>query len=158
MGIDKPDVRFVAHLDLPGSIEAYYQETGRAGRDGRPAETLLLYGMQDLVLRRRMIDEGEAPAEAKRVERAKLEALLGLCAPVGCRRPSLLSLCGETLPGPGGNCDGCLNPADAWDGTEAAQKALSAVYRTGQRFGVGHLVDLLRGVETEKIQRQGHDL
>jgi len=153
MGIDKPDVRFVAHLDLPGSIEAFYQETGRAGRDGLPAETLLLYGMQDLVLRRRMLDEGEAPPEVKRVERAKLEALLGLCETVGCRRQALLAHFGETLPAPCGNCDGCLSPGESWDGTVAAQKALSAALRTGQRFGVGHLVDLLRGIESEKILR-----
>jgi ATP-dependent DNA helicase RecQ len=157
MGIDKPDVRFVAHLDLPGSIEAFYQETGRAGRDGLPAETLLLYGMQDLVLRRRMLDEGEAPPEVKRVERAKLEALLGLCETVGCRRQALLAHFGETLPAPCGNCDGCLSPGESWDGTVAAQKALSAALRTGQRFGVGHLVDLLRGIESEKILRHGHD-
>jgi len=157
MGIDKPDVRFVAHLDLPGSLEAYYQETGRAGRDGLPAETLLLYGMQDLVLRRRMIEEGEAPDEVKRVERAKLDALLGVCETTGCRRRALLSHFGETLEAPCGNCDGCLDPAQSWDGTEAAQKALSAALRTGQRFGVGHLVDLLQGVESEKIQRLGHD-
>ena len=157
MGIDKPDVRFVAHLDLPGSLEAYYQETGRAGRDGLPAETLLLYGMQDLVLRRRMIDEGEAPTEVKRVERAKLDALLGVCETAGCRRQALLSHFGETLAAACGNCDGCLDPAESWDGTEAAQKALSAALRTGQRFGVGHLVDVLQGVENEKTQRLGHD-
>ncbi len=156
MGIDKPDVRFVAHLDLPGSIEAYYQETGRAGRDGLPAETLLLYGIQDVVLRRRMIEEGEAPAEVKRIERAKLEALLGLCETVGCRRQALLAHFGESLAAPCGNCDGCLEPARSWDGTVAAQKALSAVLRTGQRFGAGHLVDLLRGVDSEKMRRFGH--
>jgi ATP-dependent DNA helicase RecQ len=157
MGIDKPDVRFVAHLDLPGSIEAFYQETGRAGRDGLPAETLMLYGMQDLVLRRRMIEEGDSPPEVKRVERAKLEALLGLCETVGCRRQALLSHFGEALAEPCGNCDGCLEPAEAWDGTVAAQKALSAVLRTGQRFGVAHLVDVLRGSENEKIARFNHD-
>jgi ATP-dependent DNA helicase RecQ len=157
MGIDKPDVRFVAHLDLPGSLEAYYQETGRAGRDGLPAETLLLYGMQDVVLRRNFIEESEAPSEVKRVERAKLDALLGLCESVGCRRQALLAYFGETLAEPCGNCDGCLAPADSWDGTVAAQKALSAVLRTGQRFGVAHLIDLLRGTDSEKIQRHGHD-
>jgi ATP-dependent DNA helicase RecQ len=157
MGIDKPDVRFVAHLDLPGSIEAFYQETGRAGRDGLPAETLLLYGMSDLLMRQRMIDEGEAPADVKRVERAKLEALLGICETVGCRRQGLLSHFGETLAAPCGNCDGCLDPAESFDGTVAAQKALSAVLRTGQRYGVGHLVDVLLGVVNEKIERQGHD-
>ena len=156
MGIDKPDVRFVAHLDLPGSLEAYYQETGRAGRDGLPAETLLLYGMQDLVLRRRMIEEGEAPAEVKRVERSKLDALLGVCETAGCRRQALLAHFGETLAAPCGNCDGCLSPAESWDGTEAAQKALSAALRTGQRFGAGHLIDLLQGTATDKIRRFGH--
>ncbi len=157
MGIDKPDVRFVAHLDLPGSLEAFYQETGRAGRDGLPAETLLLYGMQDLVLRRRMIDDGEAPAEVKRVERSKLDALLGVCETAGCRRQALLSHFGERLPAPCGNCDGCLEPVESWDGTQAAQKALSAILRTGQRFGVGHLTDVLQGVQNEKTQRFGHD-
>jgi ATP-dependent DNA helicase RecQ len=157
MGIDKPDVRFVAHLDLPGSLEAFYQETGRAGRDGLPAETLLLYGMQDLVLRQRMIDDGDAPADVKRVERAKLEALLGICETVGCRRQALLSHFGETLADPCGNCDGCLEPAESWDGTVAAQKALSAILRTGQRFGVGHLVDVLLGVTNDRMQSLGHD-
>jgi ATP-dependent DNA helicase RecQ len=157
MGIDKPDVKFVVHLDLPGSLEAFYQETGRAGRDGLPAETLLLYGMQDLVLRRRMIEDGDAPAEVKRVERAKLEALLGVCETAGCRRQALLSHFGETLAEPCGNCDGCLDPAESWDGTVAAQKALSAILRTGQRFGVAHLVDVLLGVKNEKIERLGHD-
>ena len=158
MGIDKPDVRFVAHLDLPGSLEAFYQETGRAGRDGLPADTLLLYGMQDLVLRQRMIDEGEAPPEVRRVERAKLDALLGLCETAGCRRQALLSHFGEMLPEPCGNCDTCLDPVESWDGTVAAQKALSAILRTGQRYGVGHLVDVLLGAsKTRKIDRQGHD-
>ena len=157
MGVDKPDVRFVAHLDLPGSLEAFYQETGRAGRDGLPAESLLLYGMQDLVLRRRMIDEGQAPAEVKRVERAKLDALLGICETTGCRRQALLSHFGEALPQSCGNCDGCLEPAESWDGSQAAQKALSAILRTGQRFGVGHLIDVLQGTANEKTQRLGHD-
>ncbi len=157
MGIDKPDVRFVAHLDLPGSLEAYYQETGRAGRDGLAAESLLLYGMQDLVLRRRMIDEGQAPVEVKRVERAKLDTLLGICETTGCRRQALLSHFGESLPAPCGNCDGCLAPVESWDGSQAAQMALSAILRTGQRFGVGHLVDVLQGVVNEKTQRLAHD-
>jgi len=157
MGIDKPDIRFVAHLDLPASLEAFYQETGRAGRDGLPAETLLLYGMQDLVLRRSMIEDGEAPGDVKRVEHAKLEALLGVCETAGCRRQALLSHFGETLPEPCGNCDGCLDPVETFDGTVAAQKAISAAVRTGQRFGVGHLVDVLLGVKNEKTERQGHD-
>jgi ATP-dependent DNA helicase RecQ len=157
MGIDKPDVRFVAHLDLPGSLEAYYQETGRAGRDGLPAETLMLYGMQDLVLRRRMIDDGEAPEEVKRIERTKLEALLGICETAGCRRQALLAHFGERLDEPCGNCDTCLAPVETFDGTIAAQKAISAAVRTGQRFAVGHLVDVLLGAENERIQRLGHD-
>jgi ATP-dependent DNA helicase RecQ len=157
MGIDKPDVRFVAHLDLPGSLEAFYQETGRAGRDGLPAETLLLYGMQDMVLRRRMIDDGDAPDDVKRVENAKLEALLGICEAAGCRRQALLSHFGETMAQPCGNCDTCLEPVESWDGTVAAQKAISVTLRTGQQFGVGHLVDVLLGNASEKIGRFGHD-
>ena len=157
MGIDKPDVRFVAHLDLPSSLEAYYQETGRAGRDGLPADTLMLYGMQDLVLRRQMIDDGEAPQEVKRVEQSKLEALLGVCETAGCRRQALLSHFGETLEEPCGNCDGCLEPVETFDGTIAAQKAISAAVRTGQRYGVGHLIDVLLGVKNEKTARQAHD-
>jgi ATP-dependent DNA helicase RecQ len=157
MGIDKPDVRFVAHLDLPASLEAYYQETGRAGRDGLPADTLMLYGMQDLVLRRQMINDGEAPEEVKRVEHSKLEALLGVCETAGCRRQALLSHFGETLAEPCGNCDGCLEPIETFDGTVAAQKAISAAVRTGQRYGVGHLIDVLLGVKNEKTERQGHD-
>jgi len=157
MGIDKPDVRFVAHLDLPSSLEAYYQETGRAGRDGLPAETMLLYGMQDLVLRRQMIDDGEAPDEVKRVERQKLEALLGVCETAGCRRQAILAHFGETLDEPCGNCDGCLDPVETFDGTVAAQKAISAAVRTGQRYGVAHLIDVLLGASNEKIERWGHD-
>src|ERR1700761_8142143 len=157
MGIDKPDVRFVAHLDLPWSREAYYQETGRAGRDGMPAETMLLYGMQDLVLRRQMIDDGEAPDEVKRVERQKLEALLGVCETANCRRQAILAHFGETLEEPCGNCDGCLEPVETFDGTIAAQKAISVAVRTGQRYGVGHLVDVLLGATNEKIERWGHD-
>lgn len=157
MGIDKPDVRFVAHLDIPSSVEAYYQETGRAGRDGLPAEAWMAYGMSDVVLRRKMIDESGAPDEVKRIERAKLDALLGICETAGCRRRSLLSHFGEVLDVPCGNCDTCLLPVETFDGTEAARKALSAVYRTGQRFGVGHLVDVLRGEASEKITRFGHD-
>ncbi len=157
MGIDKPDVRFVVHMDLPGSLEAFYQETGRAGRDGAPAETMLLYGMQDLMLRKKMIHDGEAPEEVKRVELGKMEALLGVCETAGCRRQAILGCFGETLPEPCGNCDTCLTPAETWDATVPARKALSAMLRTGQRFGVGHLVDVLLGVETDKITRFGHD-
>jgi ATP-dependent DNA helicase RecQ len=157
MGIDKPDVRFVAHLDLPSSLEAYYQETGRAGRDGQPAETMLLYGMQDLVLRRQMIDDGEAPEDVKRVERQKLEALLGVCETAGCRRQAILAHFGETLDEPCGNCDGCLDPVETFDGTVAAQKAISVAVRTGQRYGVAHLIDVLLGAANEKTERWGHD-
>jgi ATP-dependent DNA helicase RecQ len=157
MGIDKPDVRFVVHMDLPGSLEAFYQETGRAGRDGAPAETLLLYGMQDLMLRKKMITDGEAPDEVKRVELSKMEALLGVCETAGCRRQAILSCFGETMAEPCGNCDSCITPAETWDATVPVRKALSAMLRTGQRFGVGHLVDVLLGVETDKITRFGHD-
>ncbi|WP_234731575.1 DNA helicase RecQ [Acidocella facilis] len=157
MGIDKPDVRFVVHLDLPSSLEAYYQETGRAGRDGLPAETLLLYGMQDLVLRRGMIEQSNAPAEIKQVERRKLDSLLGVCETITCRRQAILAHFGEVLAQPCGNCDNCITPAETWDGTIAAQKALSAAWRTRQRFGVGHLTDILLGVKTEKVERFEHD-
>jgi ATP-dependent DNA helicase RecQ len=157
MGIDKPDIRFVAHLDLPASLEAFYQETGRAGRDGLPAETLLLYGMQDLVMRRGMIEQSAAPPEVKQVERGKLDALLGVCEAVTCRRQLILAHFGEILSAPCGNCDNCLMPAQTWDATVAAQKALSAVWRTRQRFGAGHLTDLLLGVKTEKIMRFEHE-
>jgi ATP-dependent DNA helicase RecQ len=136
MGIDKPDVRFVAHLDLPKSIEAYYQETGRAGRDGLPADAWLCYGLSDVVTLRQIIEKGEAEERFKRVEQHKLDALVGLCESTECRRKTLLNYFGETLPEPCGNCDTCLNPVQTWDGTVAAQKALSCIYRTGQRFGV----------------------
>jgi ATP-dependent DNA helicase RecQ len=157
MGIDKPDVRFVAHLDMPGSVEAYYQETGRAGRDGDPSAAWMAYGMSDVVLRRRMIDEGNAPGEVKRIEREKLNALLNICETTACRRQTILAWFGESHPGNCGNCDNCSNPVDTWDGTEAAIKAMSAIYRTGERFGVMHLVDVLVGKETEKVMRMGHE-
>ncbi len=156
MGIDRPDVRFVVHLDLPGSLEAFYQETGRAGRDGMPAETLLLYGMQDVVFRRNMIDGSGAPEDVKRVERGKLDALLGVCETAACRRQAILRHFGE-VAAPCSNCDNCLDPAETWDATTACRKALSAVLRTGQRFGAGHCTDVLLGVTTEKITRFAHD-
>ncbi len=156
MGIDKPDVRYVAHMDLPASIEAYYQETGRAGRDGQPADAWMSYGMTDVVQRRRMIDEGNAPDEVKRLEHSKLNALLGVCETASCRRQAILSHFGETYPRPCGNCDTCRSPVESWDGTEAAIKALAAIYRTGQRFGAAHVIDVLVGKETEKVQRFGH--
>jgi ATP-dependent DNA helicase RecQ len=156
MGIDKPDVRYVAHMDLPPSIEAYYQETGRAGRDGQPADAWMSYGMADVVQRRRMIDEGGAPDEIKQVERRKLNALLGVCETTECRRRAILAHFGETYPGPCGNCDACLSPAPTWDATDAVIKAMAAVYRTGQRFGTGHVVDVLTGKSTEKVLRFGH--
>jgi ATP-dependent DNA helicase RecQ len=156
MGIDKPDVRFVAHLDLPRSIEGYYQETGRAGRDGEPADAWMVYGLADVVQQRRFIDASEASEQYKRIATAKLDALLGLCETAQCRRMRLLSYFGETS-GPCGNCDNCLAPPETWDATVAAQKALSAIYRTGQRFGAVHVIDVLRGQDTERVQRWGHD-
>ena len=156
MGIDKPDVRFVAHLDLPKSIEGYYQETGRAGRDGLPADAWMAYGLADVVQQRRLIDQSEASEDYKRVSGAKLDALLGLCETAGCRRVRLLAYFGEAS-GPCGNCDTCLEPPQTWDATDAARKALSAVYRTGQRFGAVHLIDVLRGKQGERIERWGHD-
>lgn len=157
MGIDKPDVRFVAHVDLPKSIEGYYQETGRAGRDGAPAELWLSYGLGDMVNLRQMIQQGEAGEERKRLELGKLDALLGYCESTQCRRQALLGWFGEPHPGACGNCDNCLDPPVSWDGTQAARKALSCVYRTGQRFGAGHIIDVLRGADTEKVRQWGHE-
>jgi ATP-dependent DNA helicase RecQ len=157
MGIDKPDVRFVAHLDLPKSIEGYYQETGRAGRDGLPADAWLCYGLGDVVALARFIAQGESNEERKRVERAKLDALLGYAETTACRRQRLLAYFGETLPAACGNCDNCLAPAQTFDGTIVTQKALSCVLRSGQRYGVGHLVAILRGEASERVQALGHD-
>ena len=155
MGIDKPDVRFVAHLDLPKSIEGYYQETGRAGRDGLPADAWMAYGLGDVVNQRRMIDASTAEVQFKRIAAAKLDALLGLCEASTCRRVRLLDYFDEASV-PCGNCDVCLEPPQVWDGTLAAQKALSCVYRTGQRFGAAHLIDVLLGKETERVHQWGH--
>ncbi len=156
MGIDKPDVRFVAHLDLPKSLEGYYQETGRAGRDGLPANAWMAYGFGDVVMMRQMLASSEADEQRKRTEQQKLEAMLGYCETTRCRRQVLLAYFGDVMETPCGNCDVCLHPVESWDGTEAARKALSCVYRTGQRFGVSYLVDVLRGKESERIQRFGH--
>lgn len=151
MGIDKPDVRFVAHVDLPKSIEAYYQETGRAGRDGLSANAWLAYGLQDVIIHRQMNEEGQARAEIKRREQRKLDALLGLCETTSCRRQVLLHYFGETLEKPCQNCDTCLTPVSTWQASREANMAFSAIYRTGQRFGVAHLIDVLLGKTTDKI-------
>lgn len=156
MGIDKPDVRFVAHLDLPKSLEAYYQETGRAGRDGKPSTAWMVYGLQDVIKLRQMLESSQGNDHFKRVERQKLDAMLGLCEVTSCRRQVLLRYFGDELEQPCGNCDTCLNPPDTWDGTVAVQKALSCVFRTGQRFGVTYLIDVLRGSENERILQSGH--
>ena len=156
MGIDKPDVRFVAHLDLPKSIEAYYQETGRAGRDGEPSEAWMSYGMQDVALQHARITESGADEAQKILESQRLTALLSYCEAPRCRRQVLLDYFGETHT-PCGNCDVCIDPPELWDGTQAAQKALSAIFRTGMRFGVSHLTDVLRGKTTDKIQQWQHD-
>ncbi|MEH6516230.1 MAG: DNA helicase RecQ [Halioglobus sp.] len=156
MGIDKPDVRFVAHLDLPKTVEAYYQETGRAGRDGEPATAWMIYGLQDVIKLRQMMESSEGSEEHKRAEQHRLNAMLGLCEITTCRRQALLGYFDEHLEQPCGNCDNCLEPVATWDGTEAARMALSAAYRTGQRFGVNHLIDVLRGSESDKIFQSDH--
>ncbi|MES9882876.1 MAG: DNA helicase RecQ [Sedimenticola sp.] len=157
MGIDKPNVRFVAHLNLPKSIEAYYQETGRAGRDGEPANAWMAFGLQDVITLRQFNQNTDADEQFKRVAHHKLEAMLGLCDLTGCRRQALLAYFGEPLEQPCGNCDNCLNPPQTWDATESARKALSCVYRTGQRFGVNYVIDVLKGKEDERITRFGHN-
>jgi len=157
MGIDKPDVRFVAHLDLPRSVEAYYQETGRAGRDGLPADAWLTYSAGDAAKIRRFINDSQAPEPQKRIEHDKLGSLLAYCEAIGCRRKLLLEYFGDQLPNDCGNCDGCLDPVDTYDATEDAQKVLSNVYRTGQTFGISHLSDVLIGSTAEKVSRFNHD-
>ncbi|QOJ24939.1 MAG: DNA helicase RecQ [Gammaproteobacteria bacterium] len=159
MGIDKPDVRFVAHLDLPRSIEGYYQETGRAGRDGQAANAWMVYGLGDVIQQRRMIEESEAQFKFKQVATRKLEAMLSLCETTTCRRLSMLRYFGEAADDAAacGNCDVCLNPPQVWDATVEVQKALSCVYRTGQTFGAGHLIDVLRGNPTERVKEWHHD-
>lgn len=156
MGIDKPDVRFVAHLDLPKSIEAYYQETGRAGRDGAPADAWMIYGLQDVVRLRQMLDDSDAAEAQKRIERGKLDALLGWCEITHCRRRALLAYFGDELGRSCGNCDTCLKPPATWDATLAARQLLSCIYRTGQRFGAGHVLDVLIGKRTDKVEQHGH--
>jgi ATP-dependent DNA helicase RecQ len=157
MGIDKPDVRFVAHMDLPRSIEAYYQETGRAGRDGAPADAWMVYGMEDVYRLRQMLAESGLSDARQRIERQRLEALLGFCEQSECRRPALLGYFGEAHAGGCGNCDNCIEPPTRIEATESARMALSCVYRTGQRFGAGHLVDVLRGKQSERIGSLQHD-
>ncbi len=156
MGIDKPDVRFVAHLDLPKSLEAYYQETGRAGRDGNPSTAWMVYGLQDVIKLRQMLEASQGNDHFKRVERQKMDAMLGLCEITTCRRQALLRYFGDVLEAPCGNCDTCLTPPETWDGTEAVRKALSCVYRTGQRFGVNYVIDVLRGADNDRIRQAGH--
>jgi ATP-dependent DNA helicase RecQ len=161
MGIDKPDVRFIAHLDLPRSVEGYYQETGRAGRDGLPSTAWMAYGLADVVMLRKLIDSSEGDAAHRRRRTAHLDAMLALCETIECRRAQLLGYFGEAAAGPCGNCDTCMTPAQAWDGTEAAQKLLSTVYRLrserGQKFGAGHVIDILRGNTTPRVTQFRHD-
>lgn len=156
MGIDKPNVRFVCHLDLPKSLEAYYQETGRAGRDGLPADAWMAYGLQDVIFLKQMLNNSEGDERHKRIEQHKLDAMLALCEETRCRRQALLAYFDEELPNPCGHCDNCIDGVETWDATEPARQALSAVYRSGQRYGVGHLVDILLGRDNEKIRAAGH--
>ncbi|SHM85750.1 DNA helicase RecQ [Phytopseudomonas punonensis] len=156
MGIDKPNVRFVAHLDLPKSLEAYYQETGRAGRDGLPADAWMAYGLQDMIFLKQMLANSEGDERHKRVEQHKLDAMLALCEETRCRRQVLLAYFDEELPQPCGHCDNCTDGVQTWDATEPARQALSAIYRSGQRYGVGHLVDILLGRDNEKMRSLGH--
>ncbi len=156
MGIDKSNVRFVAHLDLPKSLEAYYQETGRAGRDGLPANAWMAYGLQDVITLKQMLQSSEGDERHKRLEQHKLDAMLALCEQIGCRRQALLRYFDEELPAPCGHCDNCVDNVQTWDATEPARQALSAIFRSGQRYGVGHLVDVLLGKENEKVRSSGH--
>ncbi|MCB1841366.1 MAG: DNA helicase RecQ, partial [Halioglobus sp.] len=156
MGIDKPDVRFVAHLDLPKTVESYYQETGRAGRDGEPADAWMIYGLQDVIKLRQMLEGSEGSEEHKRAEQHRLNAMLGLCEITSCRRQALLAYFDNALPSPCGNCDTCLQPPDTWDASEVSRMALSACHRTGQRFGVNHLIEVLRGSESDKVLQNDH--
>ncbi|AJE21112.1 DNA helicase RecQ [Azotobacter chroococcum] len=156
MGIDKPNVRFVAHLDLPKSLEAYYQETGRAGRDGLPADAWMAYGLQDVIFLKQMLSSSEGDERHKRVEQHKLDAMLALCEETRCRRQALLAYFDEELAKPCGHCDNCVDGVQTWDATEAARQALSTIYRSGQRYGVGHLVDILLGRDNDKVRSLGH--
>ncbi|MBX9913330.1 MAG: DNA helicase RecQ [Pseudomonadaceae bacterium] len=156
MGIDKPNVRFVAHLDLPKSLEAYYQETGRAGRDGLPADAWMAYGLQDVLMLKQMLNNSDGDDRHKRLEQHKLDAMLALCEQIGCRRQALLAYFDEDMPEPCGHCDNCVDGVQTWDATEPARQALSAIFRSGQRYGTGHLIDLLLGRDNDKVRSHGH--